>query len=249
MDAAALKAALGAGIPTSLAEDLVDEFFEIRRDVATRTLGRASPGKFVETVVQILQALENNGKYDQQPNVDGCLRGLESRTSTLPDGLRICASRLARAMYALRSKRSIVHKGAVDPSAYDLRLLYAGAQWMVAEFLALTSGISATDAGTLIEQVQLPVSELVEAIDGRQIVHGDMTIREEALVVLMNHYPHPVSVADVVRSMDRRAPGSVRNVLGGLWRDKLLHRAADKRVVLTERGLRTAIQTASAHLE
>jgi hypothetical protein len=55
--------------------------------------------------------------------------------------------------------------------------------------------------------------------------------------------------ARAVSGLRARAAGSVRNVLGGLWRDKLLHRAADKRVVLTERGLRTAIQTASAHLE
>lgn len=249
MDSTALEAALGAGIPPALAHDLVDEFLEIRRDVATRTLGRATPGKFVETVVQILQVLENNGNYEQQPNVDAYLRGLESRTSTLSDGLRICASRLARAMYALRSKRSIVHKGAVDTSAYDLRLLHAGAQWMIAELLALTNDISGADAATLVEQVQLPVSELVEAIDGRQIVHGDMTVREEALVVLMGYYPHAVSPVDVVRSIDRRPPGSVRKALGILWKDKLLHRAADKGVVLTERGLGTAIKTTSAYLE
>jgi len=203
----------------------------------------------VETVVQVLQALENRGNYEQQPSVDAYLRGLESRTSTLSDGLRICTSRLARAMYALRSKRSIVHKGMVDPSAYDLRLLYAGAQWMVAELLALTNDISGADAAMLVEQVQLPVSELVEAIDGRQIVHGNMTVREEALVVLMGNYPHPLSPADVVRSIDRRAPGSVRKVLGILWKDKLLHRAADKSIVLTERGLRAAIKTAGAYME
>ena len=112
-------------LPQALADDLADHFVEIRRDVAPSTLGRASPGKFVESVVQSHQAFERNGSYDAQPNVDLYLRGLESRQSSLPDGLRICASKLARAMYALRSKRTIVHKADVDPSGYDLHLLYA----------------------------------------------------------------------------------------------------------------------------
>src|SRR5437870_1575516 len=141
MDQAFLRTALETTLPPQLAADLVAEFLEIRRDVATGTLGRASPGKFVETIVQALQALENGGRYDKQPQVDSYLRGIESRSSTLPDGLRICASRLARAMYALRSKRNIVHKTEIDPAVYDLRLLYAGAQWLLAELLALASGV------------------------------------------------------------------------------------------------------------
>ena len=81
----------------------------------------------METVVQVLQALEQSGTYDDQPDVDAYLRGLESRSSNLPDGLRICASRLSRAMYALRSRRAIVHKGSLDPSWYDHTPIVGGA--------------------------------------------------------------------------------------------------------------------------
>lgn len=247
MDRDGLVAALETALPGPLAADLADQFLEIRRDVASGVLGRAAPGKFVETVVQGLQALENQGQYDDQPNVEGYLRGIESRQSPLPDGLRICASRLARAMYALRSKRNIVHKSDVDPSGYDLRLLYAGAQWVLAELLALAQGISGEQAGRLIAQVQLPAGELVEVLGDRRLVYGDMTVREEALVLLMSHYPEPVSAATVKSSLDRRSPGSVANTLTELWRDKLVHRRPDKQLVLTEPGLREAIRVAEAH--
>ena len=248
MDRQALVDALETGIPDELADDLVSEFVQIRQDVATGTLGRGAPGKFVETAVQALQALEQGGNYDQKPDVDGYLRGLESRLSSLPDGLRICASRISRAMYALRSKRAIVHKGSLDPSWYDLRFLLSGAQWVLSELLAEISAIPVDDAGRLIEQVETPVDGLVEAIEGRQIVHGDLTIREETLILLMNSYPTPIPRAEVVSSLDRRSAGSVSNEIRALWKEKLVHEDGAKKIVLTKPGVRAAIEAGQAHV-
>jgi hypothetical protein len=248
MDASALEAALATLLPKELAKDLVEEFLDVRADVATQTLGRAAPGKVVETVVQACQAIENNGTYDAQPQVEKYLTGLESRTSSLPDGLRICAARVCRAMYALRSKRNIVHKADVDPSLYDLHFLYAGSQWVIAELLALASGISGQEAGRLVSQVQAPSDGLVEAIDDRKIVHADMPIPEEVLVVLMQDYPTPVPASTVVKSLDRRSPGSVTNAIRDLWRTKQIHRGSDKKIVLTQQGLRQAVAIAKAHM-
>jgi hypothetical protein len=248
VDQQALSAALATAIPGKLADDLGEQFVAIRRDVATATLGRASPGKFVETLVQGLQALENGGKYEAQPNVDSYLKALESRPSTLPDGLRICAARLGRAMYCLRSKRNIVHKADIDPAVYDLRLLYAGAQWILAEILALASGISGEEAARLVAEVQLPVGELVETIGDRKIVQAEMTVRNEVLVLLMSYHPTPIDPVELIRSMDRRSASSVRNTITDLWKEKLLHRDASRKIVLTERGLRAAIEIAQSHL-
>jgi hypothetical protein len=248
VDQAGLAAALATtAMPSELANDLTSQFVDIRRDVATSTLGRSAPGKFVETVVQVLQAFENGGTYDSQPSVDTFLKNIESRPSTLPEGLRICAARLARAMYALRSKRNIVHKGDVDTSVYDLRLLYAGAQWVMAELLALSQGITGEEAAKLISEIQLPAGELVEVLGDRRLVYGDMSVRDEVLVLLMSHYPEPITAASVRASMDRRSPGSVTNTLTALWRAKLVHRGPDKRLVLTEPGMREAIRVAQAH--
>ena len=135
-----LVQALSSGIDEVLARDLVDNFLAMRQDVATNTLGRAAPGKFVETVVQVLQNLET-GRYQAKPRVDDYLRKIESTTSSVDDGLRICASRIARAMYTLRNKRNIAHKGDVDPNKYDLGFLYSAAQWIMAELIRNVSGL------------------------------------------------------------------------------------------------------------
>ena len=105
----------------------------------------------------------------------------------MPDGLRICAARLVRAMYALRSKRNIVHKAAIDAAVYDLRLLYAGAQWVLAELLALASGVTGDEAARLLAEVQLPVGELVEAIDWRQILRWGPAARGGLLMLEVPH--------------------------------------------------------------
>src|SRR4051812_27273658 len=115
---AKIKSILTRTLPERLVDELLEAFEAIQRDVVTRRLGGSDPGKFVETYVQMLQLLET-GKFDSPPSVEGYLRPLESRACTLDDGLRVCASRIARALYTIRSKRNVVHKGEVDMNLID----------------------------------------------------------------------------------------------------------------------------------
>jgi hypothetical protein len=93
MDEVKLAQSLSSMLGPTLARELAADFVKIRRDYATRTLERASPGKFVETFVQCLQQVAT-GSYDAKPDVDKYLgKQVESQTA-LPDGLRICASRV-----------------------------------------------------------------------------------------------------------------------------------------------------------
>src|SRR4051794_8034966 len=110
-----LETALAKLIPATLASDLVEQFLQIRRDFSTKTLERASPGKFVETFVQCLQHIAR-GSFDPTPKVDQYLNNQVENELNLPDGLRFCASRIARSMYTLRNKRNIAHKNEVDPN-------------------------------------------------------------------------------------------------------------------------------------
>lgn len=241
MDKAKLITALSKSIPAQLAADLVNDFLQLRQDVATSTLGGSSGGKIVETFVQILQQLER-GSYDAKPDVDTYLRGLESRASTLDDGLRICAGRIARSLYAIRSKRNIVHKGGVDPNDYDMRLLLHGTEWMIAELLRLTQGLPMQEAGELIELVHAPVGTLVEDFGNRRLVLPKVTIEEELLVLLHSHYPAAVGTAAIHHSMDRRSSGSVNNALRDLWKRKLVEGSAKDAYRLTQSGFASAVR-------
>lgn len=228
-------------MPTTLAEDLVDNFLQIRHDTATQTLGRAAPGKFVETVVQILQ-YRATGTYDAVPNVDAFLRNGVEKHTTLDDGLRICAARLNRAIYALRSKRGIAHKGTVDPNIYDLQLIHSACQWTISELLRLTSGLQMQDAGALIQLIHAPLGPLVEDIDGRRIIHGDFSVREEILILLRSHYPQRTPIASILQSLNRRKPTTVRARVTELYRAKLVEGSGDSGYVLTTPGFVAATE-------
>lgn len=239
MDKAKLVAALTKSIPSKLANDIVDDFLQLRQDVATATLGRSSGGKIVETMVQILQHLES-GKYDAKPDIDKYLTQVESKAS-LDEGLRICAARLARSMYAIRSKRNILHKGSVDPNAYDQRLVLHGAEWLIAELLRLTQGLTMQEAGELIEMVHAPVGSLVEDFGNRRLVLPDLNIEGELLILLHSHYPSYVPVADIKSSLNRRNEGSVSNTLRDLWNRKLLEGSSKDGYRLTQNGFNAAL--------
>src|SRR5713101_3050772 len=101
----------GGKVPEALARELVAHFLALRADAATGSLGRSSPGLFVEAYTECLEALAAKSG-DPRAKVDARLRTLESNTS-LDDGLRLCGTRVAMAAYALRSHRSIVHRGTV----------------------------------------------------------------------------------------------------------------------------------------
>lgn len=227
---------LSRKLPTVLASELVDNLLLLRQDVMTGTLERASPGKFVETLVQALQALESSGKYDRKPDVDAFLRGIESRPSPVGDGLRICAARIGRAMYSLRSKRGVVHKGEMAPNSIDLRFLHHAAQWVVAEFIRTVEAISMDEAGKLVALVQTPVGGLVEDFGDRKLVLPDMTAREEVLVLLHDDYPNKVPLKDIKNSMARFSEKTVDRAVRQLWKDKLVEGSGKSGYQLTSRG-------------
>lgn len=239
MDEARLAGALTGLLGLPLATDLAANLVKIRRDCSTWTLERAAPGKFVETFVQSLQQIDT-GAYDVKPNVDEYLSKKVENTS-LPDGLRICAARVARSMYAFRSKRNIAHKNDIDTNTHDLAFIHQGAAWITAELLRHATGVSMQEAGALIELVQAPVGTLVEEIDGTRLVHADVSVRSEILILLHSHYPDTVSVESVLKSLSRRTTSTVRKRLRDLHGEKLAHGDAKSGYRLTRSGHDAAV--------
>lgn len=240
MDEARLRDALSPLVGLRLARELSADFVKLRHDCATATLERASAGKFVETFVQCLQQIVS-GKFDAKPNVDDYLNKKAEGEAKLPEGLRICAARIARSIYTLRNKRNIAHKGTVDPNTFDLALAHQCAAWIMAELLRNATGVSMQEAGALIELIQAPIGTLVEEIDGVRLVHADTSVRGEILILLHSHYPVRVHVENILVSMNARSPGSVRNRLAELRAEKLLHGDGKTGYRLTQVGHAAAI--------
>jgi hypothetical protein len=240
VDEARLAVALSAYLPKELASELVTDFVKLRRDYATSTLERVSAGKFVEAFVQCLQFLAT-GAYDPKPDVDAYLSKKAESQVNVPEGLRLCGSRLARAMYTLRNKRNIAHKNPVDPNRFDLAVTHQAAAWIMAELLRNATAISMDEAGRLIELIQAPVGTLVEEIDGVRLVHADTSVKGEILILLHSHFPDPVAVEAILKSMKARSSGSVKNRLGELRSAKFIHGDGKVGYRLTTAGYSAAL--------
>jgi hypothetical protein len=143
-------------------------------------------------------------------------------------------------MYSLRNKRSIAHKGAVDPNIYDLRFLFHAAQWVLAEMVRVCAGTTMTEAGTLIDKIQAPLSLTIEDVGSERLVLLDLTTREEILVLLHSFYPVEVSAATIATSLKRRKPDTVRKATRALWDSKLIGGATGGPYKLTQTGRREA---------
>jgi hypothetical protein len=183
----------------------------------------------------------DKGNYDAKPDVDGYLKNHAENATKVPDGLRICAARIGRSIYTLRNKRNISHKGEVDPNTIDLAYIHQGAAWIVSEFIRNATGVTMEEAGALIALVRAPVGTLVEDINGVRLVHADVSVRVELLLLLHSHYPDPVSMDAMLASLSRRSKSSVHNRLGELRHEKLVHGDAKSGYQLTRPGYDAAV--------
>jgi hypothetical protein len=237
-----LASALAPLVTQQLADELVRDFLQVRQDHATGTLERATTGKFVETFVQCLQQIAD-GSYQAKPDVDAYLRTAENNTR-LDEGLRVCAARIARAIYTLRNKRNVAHKSqTLDPNHTDLAFAHHAANWVVCELLRTTLGVTMDEAANLIALVQAPVGTLVEEIGGTSLVLAkDVSIRTELLILLHSRYPEALPNAAITQSLSRRSDGSVKNELRRLHADKLAHGSAGEGYKLTLIGHRAAVE-------
>ena len=220
MDEARLAQAIESLVGRTLAPDLAADFVKLRRDVATGTLERASAGKFVESFVQCLQQM-SGGTYAIAPSVDDYLNKRVEGATGLPDGLRLCGSRIARSVYTMRSKRNIAHKGEIDPNSIDLEFTYHGAAWIMAELIRCASDITMEEAGALIRLVNAPVGTLVEEIDGIRMVHARVPMRVEILILLHSKHPDLVTSAQLAEWIGKSA-ATIRARLSNLRSDRLI---------------------------
>jgi hypothetical protein len=241
VDEKRLADALTGLLTAKLAGELASDFVKIRGDLASGTLERASPGKFVETFVQCHQQMATGG-HEASPSIETYLTKHAENQMALDEGLRVIAPRVARTMYTLRSKRNIAHKNPVDPNTFDLVLLHQGAAWIMAELLRNATGVSMQEAGALIELVQTPVGTLVEEIDGTHLVHADVSVRSEILLLLHHQHPNSVLGADLMKSMRYRSAGGVRKRLSELRQEKLVHGEGNTGIRLTQAGYALAVE-------
>lgn len=239
---------LNTKLPNELVKDLVNSFIQLRTDVVTETLERSSPGKFVESLVQVLEYLDDN-EYSVSPKVDNYLKSLESRPTNLSDDLKITLARVARAIYTLRNKRSIAHKGTIDPNIYDLRFLYSASQWILSEIVRHLVINDMVTAGNFIELIQVKVNPIVEDFGERKLVLQVVTAEQELLILLFHYFPEYVPQSQIQIDMNRRAKSTISNVISSSYKKRYIEGNKQKGFKLTTSGYSKALNSIQENLK
>ncbi|GIX17678.1 MAG: hypothetical protein KatS3mg119_1864 [Rhodothalassiaceae bacterium] len=230
--------ALASALDISLATQIVSHFLELKKDVISRRKNSTSIGKFTETFVQCHQYLAT-GNYDTMPNVDRYLCQQAENQGRLPDGLRICAPRVARVIYTFRNKRNIAHISDLDQNVYDIETAYHCAVWIMSEMLRELHQIPMDKAALLIKSVQESVSHVVEIIDGSYIVHGGTSIPEK-IILLLSHVPDGLDRETIWQAVKTAKKETVYRSLRRLENQILVHLTTTRQYVLTTGGQRRA---------
>lgn len=224
----ATRAIENLGVPPVLADDLVSYMTKVGKELRKFDLEKSSTGKFVETVVQVLQALQSPmKKYDLTVrSVEDELTAFESRAIPgVNNESRLGIVRITRAIQCVRSKRGMVHKNLIDPNVFDLEFVYHGAQWIVTELVRLGSDSTVSDAVEIVREIQRPVLPIVEHVFDRPLVlHTKVSAPSELLIVLRDGYSveRTMSRKEISKALDRRNPSTVTNALKALWSERLI---------------------------
>jgi len=216
------------GVPIELANDVIEYFMRIENELRTLNLEKSSSGKFVETIVQILQSLYSpSKKYDKSvKDVENELKTFESRAiSGLNDESRLGIIRISRSIQCLRSKRSIVHKNLIDPNVFDLEFIFHASQWIVTELVRLGSDTSIDNAKSIVSNLQKSPCPIVEVVlDTPLVLSCSISAEDEIVILLYSEYSSGKTFnrTEIGRALIRRNPTTVTRTLNTLWNEKLI---------------------------
>ena len=132
------------------------------------------------------------------------------------------------------------HIGSIDPNTADLKLLLSGADWILCELIRQNTPTSSADAEHIVASVLTPLSPVLEDIDGQKIVYGNLNARSEILVLLHSIYPAGMTLDELCRHANRRAPATIRKDSRALWTERSVVGTPKDGYRLSSQGFRIA---------
>ena len=235
MDELRIAQSLEPLVGKDLASDITADFVKLRHDASIGLLERTSAGKFVESFVRCLEYISGSPPR-KKIRVDEYLDRRVENEMGIPDGLRLCGSRIARAIYTIRNQRSVAHKNEIDPNRIDLDFTYHGASWIVAEMIRTATGLDMEEAAAVIRIIRAPAGTLVEEIgDTRIVLHDGLPLRAEILLLLYSEYPDSLATSELVKSTGKSS-STVSARLSELRRGRFAVGDGKGRFRLTSKG-------------
>lgn len=178
-----------------IAEAIIESYLEIENNFF---LGRwksseLDSGHFVEAVRRLLE-LELFGAFTPfakkiKPFGDQVLLSYENASHT-EESYRILIPRVLKAIYNLRNKRGVAHKGAISPNKMDSTYILYSVKCVLAELVRLNSTMSVDASQELIDKITNRNLEILWKTDNfTRILNTTYTTKEKVLILLLDDSP------------------------------------------------------------
>lgn len=228
---------LSAFIDKPLAEDLVSDYQEIKRQHFLEEYEHAinKSGKFVQTVFQVLEYIRT-GNVVNKPNHNEISKHLENDTQ-LDESIRMTIPRSAKAIYDIRSKRGSAHKSDyVSPNIIDSEYVASTCDWILAEFLRLFHDDDVKEISTIVNSLVEKKLPIIEEFGEDIIVLFDMSKKDQCLVILYHYHPKMVATVNLSK-WTNSSPQLVYKNIKKAVADKWIYKK-DNKCTLTKLGIK-----------
>ena len=191
MDEADVRAGfVAAGIPTELADEVVEQYLETKRrfHLDDHRPTAVEGGRFCEAVTRVVEhALF--GKYTalgkSLPGLDAKRLSSFFQAQHQHASLRVHLPKALYLVYGIRNQRDAAHLGdGIDPNLQDATLVVGALDWMMAELVRIFHTVSPSDAHRIITDLVTREVPVVEEIDGQPVCSRDLGVSDLALVFL-----------------------------------------------------------------
>jgi hypothetical protein len=228
-----------AGMPTELANGVLEAFVEAKRRFYLGDLrpSEIEGGRFSEVVFRILQ-WSTTGSYTSigktLPTVPKLICTLENAQG--PDSVRLHIPRTLRLIYDIRNKRDVAHLAdGIDPNQQDATLVVRNMEWVLAELVRLFRNASPAEAHGIIADLVSKEVPLIQVFDGFPRILKSLNASDHFLVLLYWRGTDGATYEELHSWARPTMRANIRRTLGSLDSKDLLHLKGD-RYLLTHLG-------------
>jgi hypothetical protein len=240
--------AIRTGLVTQFPQQLVDQLLECYQEQrANYFLGKHRPtevegGRFSEAAFRMLESYCSLPltPIGTQINTEGLIKTLANLpANTFNESVRLHVPRMLRVVYDIRNKRDAAHLAdGIDANLQDATFVFSALDWVLAEFIRLSTSITPEQAVKLIKGVTVNVTPSIEEFDGfLKTLNPSLGPGDRILILLYQRNSLGASIVELTGWLKPSQRTNIKRSLSQLEHDKDFVVLVGGNYKITRRGI------------
>ncbi|WP_432253094.1 hypothetical protein [Streptomyces sp. HNM1019] len=236
------RAVLSSAYPPHVVDELIASYREAKSNFyrGGHRLSAVEGGRFCEAAFRILEDITTGIHTPLGENLDTqkvISKAAAQPKDQQPKSVRIYIPRALRVVYDIRNSRNAAHLAdGIDANLQDATLVVSVLDWVLAELVRLSKGITPEEAQSLIEEL---VTRKVPGVQDfgtfPKVLRTDLRASDRVLVLLYHRGTQGVRYPELFQWMPNTMRSNLRRTVRVLDEKALIH-FADETVHITFAG-------------